>query len=150
MLISALLAAFAVQAQSTQDATQATQGKAARQSRDQALPASVRRVERETGGEVISAEPVQRDGREVYHLKVLTPNGRVRVVQEDPQEQARNSRREPDRRQDSSRQDSGRQDQGRQNQGRQDRNKDRDQRNSRESTPRSGSSDDDDNNDSQP
>ena len=50
-----------------------------------ALPDSVRRVERETGGEVLRAEPMQRDGREVYRLKVLTADGRVRVMQDDPE-----------------------------------------------------------------
>ena len=50
------------------------------------LPESVRRVERQTGGEVLRAEPMQRDGREVYRLKVLTADGRVRVVQDDPSE----------------------------------------------------------------
>ena len=54
---------------------------------DSALPASVKRVERQTGGEVIRAEPMQRDGREVYRMKVLTHDGRVRVVQDDPQAQ---------------------------------------------------------------
>jgi hypothetical protein len=48
------------------------------------LPDSVRRVEKQTGGEVLRAEPMQRDGREVYRLKVLTADGRVRVVQDDP------------------------------------------------------------------
>jgi len=48
------------------------------------LPASVRRVERQTGGEVLRAEPMQRDGREVYRVKVLTSDGRVRVIQDDP------------------------------------------------------------------
>lgn len=48
------------------------------------LPDSVRRVERQTGGEVLRAEPMQRDGHEVYRLKVLTADGRVRVVQDDP------------------------------------------------------------------
>ena len=47
---------------------------------------SVRRVERQTGGEVLRAEPMQRDGREVYRLKVLTSDGRVRVMQDDPQQ----------------------------------------------------------------
>ena len=51
-----------------------------------ALPDSVRRVERTTGGEVLRAEPMQRDGREVYRIKVLTADGRVRVMQEDPRE----------------------------------------------------------------
>jgi hypothetical protein len=57
--------------------------------RADAAPAdSVRRAERQAGGEVIRAEPMQRDGREVYRLKVLTADGRVRVVQDDPQARA--------------------------------------------------------------
>jgi 2-methylcitrate dehydratase PrpD len=48
------------------------------------LPASVRKIERETGGEVLKAQPMQRDGREVYRVKVLTPQGRIRVVEETP------------------------------------------------------------------
>jgi len=43
--------------------------------------ARVRQVERD-GGRVLQAEPMQRGGREVYRLKVLTPEGRVRVLQE--------------------------------------------------------------------
>lgn len=39
----------------------------------------VREVERD-GGRVLQAEPMQRSGREVYRLKVLTPEGRVRVL----------------------------------------------------------------------
>jgi hypothetical protein len=55
-----------------------------REQDDAGLRDSVRRVERQTGGEVLRAEPMQRDGREVYRLKVLTADGRVRVVQDDP------------------------------------------------------------------
>ena len=51
---------------------------------DNGLPASVRRIERETGGEVLKAQPIQRDGREVYRVKVLTPQGRLRVVEDAP------------------------------------------------------------------
>jgi hypothetical protein len=50
------------------------------------LPASVRRIERETGGEVLKAQPIQRDGREVYRVKVLTPQGRIRVVEDAPRD----------------------------------------------------------------
>ena len=50
------------------------------------LTDSVRRVERQTGGEVLSAEPMQRDGRQVNRVKVLTNDGRVRVMQVDPQQ----------------------------------------------------------------
>ena len=62
---------------------------------DQGLPDSVRRVERQTGGEVLRAEPMQRDGREVYRLKVLTADGRVRVVQDDPDRARERPRSEP-------------------------------------------------------
>ena len=44
----------------------------------------MQRVERETGGTVLSARPIRRGDREVYRMKVLTPEGRVRVVQDDP------------------------------------------------------------------
>ncbi|MEO7478235.1 MAG: hypothetical protein ABIT64_03270 [Lysobacteraceae bacterium] len=47
------------------------------------LPASVRRIQRETGGEVLKAQPIQRDGREVYRVKILTPQGRIRIVEDD-------------------------------------------------------------------
>ncbi|MEO5595685.1 MAG: hypothetical protein ABIQ97_00850 [Lysobacteraceae bacterium] len=50
---------------------------------DTTLPDSVRRAERETGGQVLRAQPIQRDGREVYRVKVLTPDGRVKVVEDD-------------------------------------------------------------------
>ena len=55
-----------------------------RREKREELPESVRRVERETGGEVLRAEPMQRDGHEVYRFKVLTSDGRVRVMQDDP------------------------------------------------------------------
>ena len=47
--------------------------------------ARVRQVERD-GGRVLQAQPMQRGGEEVYRLKVLTPEGRVRVIQGDLQE----------------------------------------------------------------
>jgi hypothetical protein len=46
--------------------------------------ARIRQVER-SGGRVLQAEPMQHGGREVYRFKVLTPEGRVRVLQGDPQ-----------------------------------------------------------------
>ena len=39
----------------------------------------VRQVERE-GGRVLEAEPMLHGGRETYRIKVLTPEGRVRVL----------------------------------------------------------------------
>lgn len=52
---------------------------AAPPSQREAAEARVRQVERD-GGRVLQAEPMQRGGREVYRLKVLTPEGRVRVL----------------------------------------------------------------------
>lgn len=49
------------------------------------LPASVSRIERETGARVLSAQKSQRGGREMNRIKVLTPQGRVRVMWDDPQ-----------------------------------------------------------------
>ena len=46
---------------------------------------SVKRAEREAGGEAIRVEEMQRDGRPVSRIKVLTADGRVRVMQDDPQ-----------------------------------------------------------------
>lgn len=85
--VLALIAAGAAQAQqghgragsNPPPATESTAPRA-----NSSLPDSVRRVERQTGGEVLRAEPMQQDGHEVYRLKVLTRDGRVRVVQDDP------------------------------------------------------------------
>jgi len=54
--------------------------------RDGGLPASVRRIQHETGGEVLKAQPFERDGREVYRVKVLTPQGRIRVYEDEPRD----------------------------------------------------------------
>jgi hypothetical protein len=46
-----------------------------------ALPESVRKVERETGGDVLRAESRTQNGEEVTRVKVITPQGRVRTVE---------------------------------------------------------------------
>lgn len=51
--------------------------------RGRQLRDSVRQVERDTGGEVLRAERVPQDGRAVNRIKVITPEGRVRVYRED-------------------------------------------------------------------
>lgn len=51
---------------------------------DRSLAESVRRVERATGGEILSAERVPFDGRDINRIKVLDQTGRVRVITEDP------------------------------------------------------------------
>jgi hypothetical protein len=50
-----------------------------------ALSDAVRRVERQTGGQVLSAERVPFDGRDVNRVKVVDSSGRVRIYMDDPQ-----------------------------------------------------------------
>jgi hypothetical protein len=61
------------------------------------LPESVQRVEHETGGKVLQVKPIQRGDREIYRMKVLTPDGRVKVVQDDPRHPRGSSTRDPRR-----------------------------------------------------
>lgn len=49
-----------------------------------ALSDAVRRVERRTGGQVLSAERVPYDGRDVNRVKIVDSSGRVRVYVDDP------------------------------------------------------------------
>jgi hypothetical protein len=62
--------------------------------------ARVRQVERD-GGRVLQAQPMQRGGEEVYRLKVLTPEGRVRVIQGSPSGRSRTGDESPARQRDS-------------------------------------------------
>lgn len=62
-----------------------------REVRDRGLPESVRRIERETGGQVLRAERMR--GSQVNRVKVLTPEGRVRVVHDDPRRTREDARR---------------------------------------------------------
>ena len=48
------------------------------------LSDAVRRVERDTRGEVLSAERVQYDGRDMHRVKVVDDQGRVRVFMQEP------------------------------------------------------------------
>ncbi len=50
------------------------------------LSDAVRRIERNTRGEVLSAERVQYDGRDMHRVKVVDDQGRVRVFMQDPKQ----------------------------------------------------------------
>jgi hypothetical protein len=50
------------------------------------LSDSVRRVEQRTRSQVLSAEPVPYDGRNLNRIKVVDERGRVRVYMDDPQQ----------------------------------------------------------------
>ncbi|WP_242524996.1 hypothetical protein [Lysobacter changpingensis] len=66
----------------------------------QALSDSVRRVERRTGGQVLSAERVPYDGRDVNRVKVVDSSGRVRIYMDDPQSRDRQQQENRTRRDD--------------------------------------------------
>ena len=53
--------------------------------RDDALSDSVRRIERNTRGQVLSAERIPFDGRDVNRIKTVDEHGRVHVYMDDPQ-----------------------------------------------------------------
>lgn len=69
-----------------------------RQRGEQGLSESVRRVEQRTGGQVLAAERMQFDGRDVNRIKVLDDSGRVRVFMDDPKASERrpSTRRDDD------------------------------------------------------
>lgn len=48
------------------------------------LSEAVRRIEREYGGQVLSAEPMEYEGRQVNRIKMVDERGRVRVIMDDP------------------------------------------------------------------
>ena len=48
------------------------------------LAEAVRRVERAVGGQILSAERVPFDGRDLTRIKVVDSTGRVRVITDDP------------------------------------------------------------------
>jgi hypothetical protein len=56
---------------------------------EDALSDSVRRVEQRTRGQVLSAERVPYDGRNLNRIKVVDERGRVRVYMDDPQQPPR-------------------------------------------------------------
>lgn len=66
--------------------------------REDTLSDSVRRVVRDTRGQVLSAERVPFDGREVHRVKVLDDRGRVRVYMDDPRRRGDDDRRSRERR----------------------------------------------------
>lgn len=66
-----------------------------RQSSRGSLSDAVRRVERDTRGEVLSAERIQYDGRDMHRVKVVDDQGRVRVFMQDPQRRDSNGGKPP-------------------------------------------------------
>lgn len=61
------------------------------------LSDAVRRVERATRGEVLSAERVQFDGRDINRVKVVDDRGRVRIYVDDPEKPTKSGESKPPR-----------------------------------------------------
>lgn len=84
--ILALLPTASAWAQSAPPPPRNRDGQGERQDdRRGSLSEAVRRVERDTRGEVLSAERVQYDGRDMHRVKVVDDQGRVRVFMQDPE-----------------------------------------------------------------
>jgi len=69
-----------------------------RSNQNDSLSDAVRRIERANRGQVLSAERMQYDGRDVTRIKVVDDEGRVRIYMDDPQPAA--EPRRPQRRDD--------------------------------------------------
>ena len=82
--ILALLPALAVHAAPQSRPPPRDEDRDSRDDSRSSLSDAVRRVERDTRGEVLSAERVQYDGRDMHRVKVVDDQGRVRVFMQDP------------------------------------------------------------------
>lgn len=87
-LVLILLACAASASHAQSFATQGAQGKwivadAGKQARV-SLDEATERVQKNTGGRVLSAQTVREEGRDLYRIKVLTRQGEVRIVYVNP------------------------------------------------------------------
>lgn len=64
---------------------------------EDALSDSIRRVEQTTRGQVLSAERVPYEGRNINRIKVVDDRGRVRVYMDDPQQSRKRGGKPPTR-----------------------------------------------------
>jgi hypothetical protein len=90
VLASTGLAAWASPQSGQRDRDERRSERAPAESRERsgerrALAESVRRAERATHGQVLSAERIQYDGRDLNRVKLVDDRGRVRVYWDDPQ-----------------------------------------------------------------
>jgi len=98
--ILAVLPALSAQAQSQGGPPSRDDDRGSRDRRQDprsSLSDAVRRVERDTRGEVLSAERVQYDGRDMHRVKVVDDQGRVRVFMQEPQRRHGNNDDAPPR-----------------------------------------------------
>jgi hypothetical protein len=91
-VLPALSAQACPQSQQDRDRGQSRDDDRGQQGSRSSLSDAVRRVERDTRGEVLSAERIQYDGRDMHRVKVVDDQGRVRVFMQDPQQRRDDSR----------------------------------------------------------
>ena len=84
LVVVAMAAAGGAQAQSRDGRAAQQQGQWPRG--QDAMGDSIRRVRSEARGQVLSAERMHMDGREINRIKVMDDRGRVRVYEDDPQQ----------------------------------------------------------------
>ena len=100
-VLAAALAAVALPAAAQRrDERQPPPAEPARQQRDDTVSDAVRRIERANRGQVLSAERMQYDGRDVTRIKVVDDSGRVRIYMDDPQPTSEPRRPPPPQRED--------------------------------------------------
>lgn len=100
LLVASLATAGQAVAQQQDDGGRAWRGHDRREDH-RSLSDAIRRVERESGGgQVLSAERIPFDGRDVNRVKVVDSSGRVRVYMDDPQQRGRRDGDRPTRRDD--------------------------------------------------
>ena len=85
LLAAAILALLPMASAWAQSAPPPPRSRDGQDDRRGSLSEAVRRVERDTRGEVLSAERVQYDGRDMHRVKVVDDQGRVRVFMQDPE-----------------------------------------------------------------
>ena len=82
-LVSAVVPAFAQQGRGPRN--ERTPPEPVHSQRDDSVSDAVRRIERSNRGQVLSAERMQFDGRDVTRIKVVDDEGRVRIYMDDAQ-----------------------------------------------------------------
>jgi len=84
----------APQARASQQARQAQQGRQER--RQDSMADSIRHVRRANRGQIIAADRMHSNGREINRIKLVDERGRVRVIEDDPQRRRRQRSRGDD------------------------------------------------------
>lgn len=84
LFAASMLVVGAAQAQSRETQERQPRAAAAWPRGQDAMSDSIRRVRSESRGQVLSAERMHMDGREINRIKVMDERGRVRVYEDDP------------------------------------------------------------------